>query len=169
VPKLIWSVLCRHGIIEAETNKISLVDIPEALYLPPDAISDIESLEPPDKVAVPIRWDHVTWWRRGNPDEPEAFIVRHTIRDPKGRMLAKGDLKVDFRGRSKARTLLRSGAMYLRGIGTYEFAVSVSIDGKRWRKVASIPFDVEPKPVATPDSERVAPIVWGDVELVKNG
>lgn len=145
MPKLIWSVVCYRGVIDEESKKISLLDIPEAINLPPEVADKFEADSADNAVHMPLQVNHVSWWQRTKPEKAEHFVVRHAIYSPERKRLATNDMAVDLETTLRARTLLRFAGIPLQGLGPHEFTVSVSTHGKRWRKVASIPFDVNRK------------------------
>lgn len=144
--KHVWSVLCRHSIIDNESNNISLQEVLEKLHM--DIGIKAKNPQPTlDKITVPFRFEIVTLWSREDyKDKEERKVdVKIEIFDPHGKrigeMVNSFVLTPNFK---RMRGRARSENMSLTVSGKYVFRVSGKEKGdKDFDKVAELPLEVE--------------------------
>jgi len=144
--KHIWSVLCKHSIIDNETNNINLEEVLERLQV--DVGVDPKTPKAlPERVTIPFGFEIVTLWARKNfEDKDERKVdVRIEIIDPSGKKISEivnsFVLTPNFR---RMRGRARSGNIILTTSGLYIFKVSGKEFGEKdFDVVAELPLEVE--------------------------
>jgi len=139
--RLIWAVLCRHAIVEQETNTLSLMDVIEQI-----TIEFNESpIPPPTKpAALPIPLELISLWQKGPDRGGGTFKV--TLRTPQGSTSpghATGTIEPGPAPRSRITTRIPN--LPWRGEGEYAFVVQLSTKSAGWRTVADVPFWIKLK------------------------
>ncbi len=150
--KHIWSVLCRKGIQDKETNQISLVEVIEKVVLQGDIVKGARANAPEgaQRLMVPIQMQLVSWWARSDREQPEAARARLAIIDVDGKEFSNNEMPLPLDEHASYRTIMKIPAVPIdRGAGTMWIEVSKS-DGEGWITVASIPLQVEITEAAEP-------------------
>lgn len=143
IPDHVWTVLCRKRILEAQTNKVSLIDIPERLSLPRQKIEEAEEQAADNRnVVIPFECSLVSmFWR----DRPAGkWDYRIDVKAPDGKTRPQDPIDIPANDQPGShRVFFDFGALTFHGIGTYYFNVRMKADGaKRWKRVARIPFQI---------------------------
>lgn len=144
--KHVWSVLCKHSIIDNETNNINLEEVLERLQV--DVGIDPKNPKAlPEKVTIPFGFEIVTLWARKNfEDKNERKVdVKIEIIDPSGKkiseMINNFVLAPNFR---RMRGRARSGNIVLTTSGLYMFKISGKEFGEKDFEIeAELPLEVE--------------------------
>jgi hypothetical protein len=140
----IWSVLCGRVILEAGTNKLNLIDLPEALIVS-EAQLAIAMAQGQEKPLLPAGFPLLSLFWLGSDDEP-GIEMRLTLQGP-----AEGDRRptlttltvppIKDKKNSTVRVITMIQGITYYGTGVYEISVQVRVFGKKpWRTVADIPL-----------------------------
>lgn len=135
----IWSVLCSRGIIDRDSNNVSLFEVLEQLNVsaPPPVTEESE---------IPfliISCELVTLWARSNPAEPARGRARVRISAPSGKTYPVADYDIDLSSYLRYRARNRIGTLPIPEGGFYRIRVQVQDeDQEQWRDVASVPLQV---------------------------
>lgn len=133
--RLIWAVLCRHAIVEQDTNTLSLMDVIEQITI---EFNDDFVPAPIEPNALPIALELITLWQRGPDRSGGTFKI--ALRTPHG-TTAPGHATgtIEQSPARRARITTRVPNLPWRGEGEYAFVVQFSSNGK-WKTVADVPF-----------------------------
>ena len=135
LPKLVWSVLCAHPIVDQQTNNVSLINVIEQVQVSLSAIG-------PFPVTIPMGWSIVTLWRREDLDHPEQRVGRLRILGPGGGQLGEALFEIDLSEHERARTIATQTHLVLERIGTHRFIIEVQEDDT-WDFRADLPVEVK--------------------------
>lgn len=143
-----WSVLCGRVIIEAGTNKLNLIDLPEALFVNHEKLAAALEQSGDEKVLLPTGISIMSLFWLESDNEP-AIEMRLTTRGPGEGDRRPSNLIIIPSIKDQKNTYLRVmsviAAMTYYGYGIYEIGVQVGVPGKKkWRTVADIPLIVRP-------------------------
>jgi len=149
--QLVWSVLCRKGVLDKYTNQMSLLDVIDELTIAPAGPI------PPgaQDVFLAVQFHVVSLWMRSDLSMPESVRFRIVISGPDGRSFGpEGDINLqDF---ARARHFMRFEALPFHGAGLYRFSIERYLaDTADWEKLASVPLEVKivyPAPQSEPPS-----------------
>ena len=134
----IWSVLCTKSITDVQSQNVTLVEVPEELYILFD--------ENEKALNVLINSELVTYWERENENIPGNGAFRVRLKFPEGSPepeLKNEDVAyVDLTDNLRARVVMRVQTIPVFGPGIYRFFVEVQSDDD-WQEVASIPLLVK--------------------------
>lgn len=144
MPSLVWALLCRRVIIDAQFNLISYIDGIESLALP----------HFPHTVPAFVL---CTNWIR-TPGKDGTINMRGVVYSPSGEQLHAEDadpLELQAHHR-RARVNLLLGGFSAPAPGTYDVACEVLV-GTKWQEVARLPLDVvgAPSQTVAPRPEKV--------------
>lgn len=150
--RLIWAVLCRHAIVEQETNTLSLIDVIEQIN-----IEFNDNVVPPATApaALPIPLELISLWQRGPDGSGGTFKI--TLRTPQGAESqghAIGTIEQGLAPRSRITT--RVPNLPWRGEGEYAFVVQLSTKSA-WRTIADVPFWIKLKAPQAPLRQQQTP------------
>ena len=115
---LVYMALCRHAVIDRESNSASLFDLIEELSVPPELLE--RSLE--EKVATGMSMDLLALISREwpTPAKPEGLTVELRLRFPSGEYESLSEAKPDLTTAPRSRVIFKLQALSLRGAGMYE-------------------------------------------------
>ena len=135
--KHLWSVLCTRGIIDKQSNNVSIFEILEEIHVPRSAVA--RETEP--IVGVLANW--VSSFSRTNNDIPETGKIRDVIKLPSGKSFGTRESDIDLKN-VKRRRLIRAIPLPPKNEeGTYIFETSLKGEGEnRWKKVSEIPLEL---------------------------
>jgi hypothetical protein len=140
----IWSVLCGRVIIEAGTNKMNLMDLPESVIINHaqfTAASEKSNEKPVLQVGFTIV--SVLWIES---DDDPGVEIRLVIGGPRkgDRRLSVNALTIPPQKNKKNTNLRVTGGLQritYRGYGVYEIGILARVPGKeKWQTIASIPL-----------------------------
>lgn len=139
----VWTVLSIKHIIEIQTQKISLIEIPERLILDRD-ILEVAAKE--ENVTLRLGWTLASMFWSDGPSEESAYRV--DIVFPDGTMASQEPITITGKTMTgSTRVLTTIEGIPFRGAGTYYFEVRTRPEsGKRWRRVAKVPLQIVFKP-----------------------
>lgn len=136
--RYLWSALCKRAIIDHDTGKLSLIDIPEAVTI-------THHLPEPLPSNIGLKLDYTfaaVFWRETEADD--SVEVRLFWRFPDGDKTLMGSHAVRDATKSKDssfRFLLELQTIEFRGFGRYEIEIESRYGAeKKWRKTASYPL-----------------------------
>lgn len=133
----IWTVVCKTGIKDAETENWSLIETLDYI----DFESDEWSLQRENK--APVRFAWVTFWRREDIHKAERVYARDVVLSPSGKTLNEDKYEID---------LVKYPAMYYKRdlfgevdeSGDYRFITYGKTRKKDpWSLVSNIPVFIE--------------------------
>jgi hypothetical protein len=134
----IWTVPCRVGIVDQNTNNVSLIDVLEEI-----TVSELPMQPGVIPAQMPSILDVVSLWGRENPDQPEAGWGRLSLISPQGESLVQQPGEVDLRQFRRVRAFNKFIGLPLRGPGRYYFHVERRPDeAAEWELVARVPLDI---------------------------
>ena len=134
----IWTAPCRVGIVNQDTNNVSLIEVLEELVLGP-----LRSRQDPAKPQLPAIFDVVTLWAREDPERPETGQGRIRLISPQGETLVEQRLEVDLREVRRLRSFGRILGFSMQGDGVYSFRIDRRPDeAAEWEEVGRVPLEV---------------------------
>lgn len=137
MPRHIWSVLCKRGILDRYTNSVSLIDTVEGFNL-----TFVQPVPEGQRVTIATAMHLVTLWIRSDRNEPETFEARPVIIMPSGDEVGGHVLTVNLE-LMFVRTFMKLEAMPFEGPGLYWFAVEYRrAPTDEWARVSSVPLDL---------------------------
>lgn len=142
MPKHIWSVLCRKGSIDSETNLISLLDVFEKVNIAIQKKDDMPKIPEETGILLPFEVELVSFFEVIKDEKSEAtteFI------NPSGEIVLTQSYAIKAESGSKRmRSKLKLSNLPVKENGTYIFRVSITGGNiKKPAIVAEIPLDVE--------------------------
>jgi hypothetical protein len=141
--KHIWTVLCQHSIIDAESHNISLIDVIEQLIISAPAPSEQQPTGQVRVGTVPIPFEVVSLWSRAEGTQPALGQCRVTFISPSGPLGEAHYIPVDLRKYERMRTRQRFGGIPVSEAGQYLFRIEYRDDGEtEWREVDAVPLKV---------------------------
>lgn len=136
----IWTVVCERSITDIESNNISLIHVIEQIKfreVPADKVPPGE----PTRIGA-SRFEVVSLWGRGNPNEPETADAKIIFCSPTGQELAQNKMNIDLTEYKRIRTRwMFFGLLPYSGDGEYTFVVQQEVDGE-WRTEAEVPLEI---------------------------
>lgn len=145
----IWTVLCSRSLIDQRTNNISLIDIIEELRIvgPPLPQSG-------EQVIIPINFEVVTLWSRGEDNLPFRGHGRLLFIDPAGNTLRSLDFEIDLSVFQRVRNCLGIIGFLVQNQGRHILRVQMRGNGiEEWHTVANIPLNILFQP---PEPSRIS-------------
>lgn len=142
--KYLWSILCEKGIVDGETNSVSLVNVLESIQIqiaPMEGVVVEGDLLLAEK-NVPLNFELITLWERIKPgDIREVVRVEHF--DPNGKKLGSYDYRIEMpKTTDHFRSRIRFNGFKLTVPGSYRFVSKVQ-KGSAYREVGSVHLDVK--------------------------
>lgn len=134
--KNLWSVVCYKGVIDKETNQISLIDVMDTITLAPEHKERLENeLVKHEIVLLPVKMQLVGLWERTNRDQPEVGEVRGRLIAPNGKVVAEHLMPINLVDHVAWRFIIKFPAFPYTGLGVYPLVIHWrSKGGKRWKK-----------------------------------
>lgn len=139
-----WTVLCRKGVIDSDSNNISLLEVLEQV--------NIVGTPPVEKEegAIPGEYEIVSLWGRANYNEPARGMVKYVIGYRSGdieKTSKEQIVEIDMTGHNRSRSILKLPLVPIHGEGLHRINVSLKIEGQHeWREVTSLPYEVRFQP-----------------------
>lgn len=153
-----WSVLCDRPILDKRTDKVSLVDCVDQLWILDESFASHGEKEGSGAETSLIV---VTLWFRSDEREEETHLSRLSIQTPSGKEILSEnqDTEVRFpKGFLRNRTFAQLSVIPLRGPGHYRFLIKLQQPNGRWKTCAKLPLLVNfGKPEVKPSSSPVSP------------
>jgi hypothetical protein len=160
----VWSVLCLRGIVDAETQQITLFEVVEKLTITAtrDAVKrDIEEATAKGKVPLMTHpMQIVSWWVRSEHDVPEEGALRLRVLSPSGEGPQAGPFPINLRDNHGFRFSAKNPAVPIHNIedlGKYWWYIMEQRTGEGeedWETVARLPLKVELQEVAKPEGDK---------------
>lgn len=130
----IWSVLCRHSVIDTESRNITLFEVIEQIGINTDA--ELPAI-------VPLQCQIVSLWKRSQEDKPLSADARLVIRTPKGEEIISNEIyKVDLSDAPRHRSRLNLTDLPVDGEGSLYFLIQLWQE-EDWQTVARIPLQIQ--------------------------
>ena len=134
MPKHIWSVLCRKGILDRYSNQVTIFNVLEEMTIQPDAVFP---------ATVPLDWSIVTLWVREHLKRPEQTLTRTIYLGPKGREIGRGEQKIDLGKHERSRSFANQDHLTIAGFGTHKFLIDYKTKSGHWKRATEIPLYVK--------------------------
>ena len=131
----IWSILCSVGIIDQETNNVSLIGAIEQIQF------DFSQTED-SPIRIPMQWTLVSLWRRDHLAEPEQFTGRLRVVGPDGQDLAGAQFEIDLSAHERTRTVTRQSMFVVTEPGTHRFVIETQQEDDSWDFITAVPLEV---------------------------
>ena len=138
----VWSVLCSNGVIDIETNNVSLHNV----------IEQISVQGPPEPNArIPIQLDILSFLVRSDPEIPARKDLRISFRFPSGKVDRLGTADINLLQHERFRARARLQGIPANEPGRHYFLIELQGEGEdEWNQVAAIPLTLIYK--SKPDS-----------------
>lgn len=134
----VWSVLCKHSVIDKDTNNISMFDILEQLII--NNGSGIKSNK--TGVIIPIEYEIINFWTTDKKDVDNKSTMRVDIYNPEGKKEKTFEQKLEIpKGNRRLRTRLQINGFLVKIPGIYVFEVSY-LQHDKYKKVAALPLEI---------------------------
>jgi hypothetical protein len=130
-----WSIVCEHAVVDRFTNNLSLLHVVDQITVG----GSPESGQP-----MPMPFDIMTLWQRGDVESPEVAQTRTVIVAPNGDEISSTEVHVDLTDNRRLRARLRVVGMPFRGFGRYRLRADVQEDGD-WVVVGGVSLEVRQK------------------------
>jgi hypothetical protein len=150
--KHVWTVFCHRGIVDRDTNQISLISVIERITVrrpaairPADHDMSLDEVVAGGEVAlIPLKTQLISLWTRSDWDEPEVAQSRTRMIGPNGKILVEYIADIDLTSHINRRGILKSDFFPYYGEGVYRALVQVRAHDKaRWRQCAESFVQVE--------------------------
>lgn len=145
--KHLWSILCRHGVVDKDSNVLTLVDVLEEVSVQFHGATP----DPVGSHVLQIQMELVTLWSKEELDRSKTNrfrVVLETPGDPQPTVRPECTVKFSD-DKLRVRSIAKTTALLWRGVGTYTFFVQVLGAKGKWKTVAELPFEVRIKPEPT--------------------
>lgn len=137
----VWTVLCRRGTIDTDSNILTLIEVIERIiYFSRKSALPSQAEE---AVYTRVQAEVISYWVRSNPERSESATVRLQHLAPDGSILTDMEFPVDLVEKRGQRLKLRFEAFPInRGEGIHHVVLQLK-RGKKWIRVARIPVILE--------------------------
>lgn len=137
--KHIWSIACRKGLIENDTNVISLMEIFEKVDV---NLTENVKFDENKPVVVPFDFEVVSFWKR----QPDANVAKGeaklNVLSPKSKRLGGALVNFEIPAlKSSARTIAKINGFPVTGSGEYTIEIQEKF-GDKFVTVTQIPLEV---------------------------
>jgi len=150
--QLVWSVLCRKGVLDKYTNQMSLLDVIDEVTIAPTQPIPAEAKD----VFLTAEFHVVSLWMRSELSVPEVVRFRILISGPNNQASLGPETEINLREFVRSRHISRFEALPFHGSGLYRFFLeSYSAERNGWERLASVPLEVKivyPAPQSEPSS-----------------
>jgi hypothetical protein len=139
--KHIWSVLCRHSIIDRETNNISIIDVLEGVQIKRPTTKAAE--KGGGKTALPISCEVISFFQNFNQNKDCKFKNRLDVVLP-GNITEQGkenEVVLPI-GPKRLRHRNRITKIPFTVSGTYTLLVKIQEENSEYKTVAELPLDI---------------------------
>lgn len=138
--KHVWSALCTRGIIDKQSNNVSLFELLEEIHL----FINTQLIE---QEGVPTFGTNMANWVslfcRSDNDIPEKGKIKDEIKAPSGKTIGVRESEIDLLNHKRRRFLRTLPIPPQNEPGIYLFETSLKTKkNNRWRKVSEIPLEV---------------------------
>jgi len=142
MPKHIWSVICRKGSIDSETNLISLLDVLERIDVAIEKTEGVSELPKSGGILLPFEAELVSFFTCDPREESEVITE---FLNPNGQILLAETHKLKVKaGDKRVRSKLKLSNLPVNKSGAYIFKVSIKdTSSNKALIVAEIPLDIE--------------------------
>jgi len=130
-----WTIVCEHAVVDRFTNNLSLLHVVEQITV---------GGSPETGELMPIPFDIMTLWERGDLESPEVAQTRTVIVAPNGDEISSTEIPVDLTEYRRLRARLRVVGMPFSGFGRYRLRVDLQDDGD-WMVVGGVSLEVRQK------------------------
>ena len=138
----VWSVLCRKGVQDRETNLISLLEVPEKITA--RGMLDLEEEIAAGRTLLPVQLELVSWWVRSDFRQEEESAGRFLMIAPDHQEVGRLDFPIDLTGSHTGRRTIAKVTRLPIDKGTGLFWSVVELQrGEGWTAVARIPLELE--------------------------
>jgi len=133
----VWAMLCRHCIVNEETDNISLIEVVEEVVAPPRPNSD-------EITFVFFEFSLVIYWKKEElADQDNQYKFRLRLLSPSQEVLFEGERNLDFNERLKILSTVKFIGLPVPESGLYEFQIQLpNDDNTDWRNVYSVTLAV---------------------------
>ena len=144
--KHIWSVLCRHSIIDSESNNISLIDVLEGVQANYKPKNDDKNNGRP--TIIPVDFEIVSFFEDIDTSKELRFKIKIDIIAP-GNIVNNGSENevVLPIGPKRLRQRSRINGLPVTVSGSYRMVVKIKQDKEEFKTVVELPLDVTIKAV----------------------
>ncbi len=140
----VWSVLCRKGVQDKETNIISLHEVTERVTAKvPDGVGFEEEIDA-GRVLFPVQLEVVSWWVRSE-GPPKKIEGRLLMVAPDGEEISGLKFDIDLTGKHKSRRTIAKlpGIPANHGGGRFWFIIQSRDGDESWSTETRIPLMFE--------------------------
>lgn len=145
----IWSVLCRHIIVDDVSKSMSLHELIDEIEVV-GPVSDLPKADLPKSVPLGLASEMhlVSLWRMSAPTR-EKFSIRTILEFPEGDAIPavrgmQGEVELGPPGPRSVRTITEFNSLPISTSGTYEFVLQQRAEGaSEWVEAARVPLEVE--------------------------
>jgi len=128
----IWTVVCKHAVIDKDTNLISLLDVLEEITI-------FDKPKPGGLVNFPIEF--MSLWIRDDLSKPCKGIYRMRYIKPSGENISIGpEIGVDLSEFERSRNKLSFQGVRVDQGGEINFIIEVKTEDLNWLEIAKIPI-----------------------------
>jgi hypothetical protein len=146
----IWTVLCTRSITNAETNSVTLFEVPEELTVYRDL--EAQEISGSAQTNVLVNFDLVTFWEREKEAQPAEGKIRFLLVSPVEETINQAEYDLDLKDSIRSRLVIRIPVVTVSGSGTYRFQLEFYQE-EQWKEVASIPLVVKEELISTSSEE----------------
>lgn len=150
MPKHLWSLLCRRGIVDKYTNLLTIVDVLDELSL------KIFPQMGEEEVAMTLDGTLVSVWARSDPRTPEDFWQTIIVVGPGDEDLGEVKIHGNLTDHQRTRLLFSVQAVRYSGTGVYRFDLYHSrTKAARGRLANSVHLEIKkPKDISSTSQEQ---------------
>jgi hypothetical protein len=130
----VWAVLCSRSIIDQGTNNLSLIDVIEQISLSPDT---------PIPINIPLSFEVVTLWSRGDLEQSSKGWTRVTVYRPSNIEILKNEFEIDLSSFKRFRHRLGIRGLSIEELGKYIFQIELRDEDSEFQVVARLPLEID--------------------------
>jgi len=138
----VWSIFCRKGSIDKDTNELTLFEVRESLTF--SGLLDNEILD--DKpLYLPIELVLISLWIRSDIDKPENFTFRSKFLLPNKTEMQVMEENGDLSNTKFQRIICKFPSIPFVGDGLYRILIEQKVlknKKEKWIRVANIPIEL---------------------------
>ena len=141
MPKHIWSVLCRRGVVDAETNVLSIDEVLEKVTLTVKKESDTKEAEQGGFI-FPLAYELMSFFQV---EGQKKWEMKLEYLNSKGKLLTQNTYPLESPEKStRFRYKVQISGLSVKENGDYLFRISLrSTEKDEFKVVAEIPLEVE--------------------------
>jgi hypothetical protein len=135
----VWTVICSRAIIDKDSNNVSIQNVLEQVTV---------GIEPMPETLIPMSFEVITLWARGDPSKPIRGRMRLTFLFPSGQAFEEPvEAEINLSRTERQRQIFRFPGLPVTEPGRHIIRIECLEEGEsEWHEVARTPLRLIFKP-----------------------